>query len=97
MLDKRNPGLCFSPLNGAVWAARPFTKQLALNYSLLLAFCLWICETLSAAFAVLRAMASVGWSLLRAVLCSCTDHTLSGYGPVPVSVITAKVELWFVQ
>lgn len=49
MLDKRNPGLCFSPLNGAVWAARPFTKQLALNCSLLVAFCLWICETLWAA------------------------------------------------
>lgn len=49
MLDKRNPGLCFSSLNGAVWAARPFTKQLALNCSLLLAFCLWICETLWAA------------------------------------------------
>lgn len=49
MLDKHNPGLCFSPLNGAVWVARPFTKQLALNCSLLLAFCLWICETLWAA------------------------------------------------
>lgn len=85
MLDKRNPGLCFSPLNGAVWAARPFTKQRAVNCSLLPAFCL--CES------VLRAVASVGCGVLWTMFYSCGDHTETECGAVSIHVFIAVVKL----